>query len=118
MKKTLIITILFAIFAAGIQAEEYKAYPNPFQPETTFLTISPVSGNFPAVGTTVRYTVYDYNRREITSGEVFNPTAGFEWNGRDGLGNVVSPGLYYIRLIVSDTVADTVRRETIKVLVK
>ncbi len=116
MKKTLIITILFAIFAAGMQADEYKAYPNPFQPETTFVTIAPVSGNFP--NGSVRYTVYDYNRREITSGEVFNPVTGFEWNGRDALGNVVSPGLYYIRLIVSDTDADTVRRETIKVLVK
>lgn len=100
---------------------DYKAYPNPYNPsEDGFLKIATISGSGFELGT-VSYTIYDYNEKEIYNQEVditTSATANVTWAGIDMLGRTAAPGLYYIHLQVTDSVAETVETALIEVMVE
>ena len=62
----------------------------------------------------VAFTVYDYNLKEVYSG---TQTGNLSWNGFNGNGQRLKSGLYYIRLIETQTDSST-RSNIIKILIK
>jgi hypothetical protein len=69
-------------------------YPNPFNPYTIILYELPVQ-------TKVSVVIYDFLGREVRTlvNAVEQPgTHSINWNGKDGLGNDVSAGIYLYRI--------------------
>ena len=94
---------MFVIFMANFQlisGNEFNlgkiiAYPNPFSPETEVLTIKPENSS--TFNGSVQFTVYNYNQREVFSGQAAN--SSIIWNGHTADGKRILPGLYFIKIV-------------------
>lgn len=98
MRKFYIISIVvFSIFlctsaAYSFDMSQVYAYPVPFIPgKHQQLTI-----NTPGGATTIKCNVYDIN------GDIVRSFSGTIWNGRNGKGRQVKPGLYIIKVEIED----------------
>lgn len=109
MKKVML-TLFFLIFLVSellyaVDIKNVVAYPVPFDPHRNKLTIGyPVAGgNFNSEK--VNAYVYDINGDTVT---VISTTAGVAeraciWNGRRSNGEYVKPGLYLIKVEISNS---------------
>jgi len=99
ISKILFLVLWFAAFATVEPAEftvgKVIAYPNPFSPLTDTLTIKPNDSS--AFNGTVEYKIYNYNEKEVFSGQTSNSV--IYWNGHSADGSAVVPGLYFIKII-------------------
>ena len=103
-----------ALGAEGYEAAEPEhrfrlamPHPNPARNETTVRYILPESGN-------VRLRIYNIGGRLVRDLVDETGVAGEHaatWDGRDGLGREVGPGIYFFRLVQGD------RTETTRVVV-
>jgi len=74
----------------------YQNYPNPFNPLTTIQIDLPERGQ-------VSVVIYDLQGREVRWLVDRSLEAGryrFDWDGRDGFGNVIASGVYFYRVMV------------------
>ncbi len=78
-----------------------KAYPNPFNPTTTFIVNIPqsLSGDF------VQLSIYDVQGRIVKTMLNKNLSAGnylYKWDGKNDSGIPVSSGVYIANLHVNE----------------
>ncbi|MBN1294402.1 MAG: T9SS type A sorting domain-containing protein [Candidatus Latescibacteria bacterium] len=73
----------------------FPNHPNPFNPSTTLTYTLPSSG----FASLVIYNVTGQKVREFVSDTLTAGTHSFVWDGKDSLGNPVSSGIYFSRLI-------------------
>jgi flagellar hook assembly protein FlgD len=107
-KNSVFLLFLIILFSQQLQAVDIKnvvAYPVPFDPHKNKLTIGyPVAGgNFNSEK--VKAYIYDINGDTVT---VISTTAGAAeraciWNGRRSNGEYAKPGLYLIKIEISDS---------------
>lgn len=83
-------------------AQKFKAYPNPYNPATGVLTIENLDGS--DFSTTQNdFVVYDFALNEVYRANLL-PISGNKklvWSGIDNAGIKVSPGIYYLKVIVT-----------------
>ncbi len=99
--KKLSYLLLFLFFSVSllhaVDIKSVVAYPVPFDPRKGTLTIDyPDSGGSVVPGNNVKVTVFDINGDTVT---VVN---GIIWNGRRSNGEYVKPGLYILKVEISD----------------
>ena len=92
---TFVVVLLCTTVLYSYDMSKVYAWPVPFKPKHhTALNINNPSGD------TVRCTVYDIN------GDTVRSFSGTElkvtWNGRNGAGRLVKPGLYIIKVEIDD----------------
>jgi hypothetical protein len=103
MLKKIIRAVLVIVCMTAVQpvaANEFTigkviAYPNPFAPESDTLTIKPENSTI--FNGTVEFKVYNYNEKEMFSGQTSN--SAIYWNGHTADGKRLLPGLYFIKII-------------------
>ncbi|MFA5518980.1 MAG: FlgD immunoglobulin-like domain containing protein [Spirochaetota bacterium] len=120
MKKFFGAAMFIFILISSIYAVDIKsvvAYPVPFNPQNEKLTIGYPQSNLPA-GIKSRVTVFDINGDVVT---VINGSASgkvaCKWNGRRSNGEYVKPGLYLLKIEISDNDGGYWKK-TLRVLVK
>lgn len=115
MKKlsyVLVYLFLSVSFLHAVDIKSVVAYPVPFDPRKGTLTIDhPGPGNSIMPGNNVKITVFDIN------GDIVTVVTGIIWNGRRSNGEYVKPGLYILKVEISDT-AGGYWKKLIRVLVK
>jgi len=108
MKKTSVplffLIILLPVLLYAVEIKNVVAYPVPFDPHKSKLTIGyPQSGgDFLPVENRAEVTVFDVNGDIVT---VINGVPSGKiaciWNGRRGNGEYAKPGLYLIKVEIS-----------------
>jgi len=102
MKIKVIIILMVGLFAQSLYAYDMKniyAYPVPFNPNKhNIINISnPLNDS-------LKMTVYDINGDlVIEKSSSANPVI---WNGRNGSGRLVKPGLYIIKVEIENSSGD------------
>ncbi|MBN2401014.1 MAG: hypothetical protein JXN64_01315 [Spirochaetes bacterium] len=102
--KFFLIIILLCLPLSIIFAQDFNkliAYPVPFKPsQGQNLTIG--FGKPETVYSSVKLTfkIYDINGDSVYSRKLNN--VPFLWNGRNGRGKIVSPGLYILKIEIED----------------
>lgn len=76
-------------------------YPNPFNPTT----IIEFSINEPGIVTLEVYNILGQRVRTLLTGKYSSGTHHVSWDGCDGRGNMMGPGMYIARLQVGDKTA-------------
>ncbi|MDH4199273.1 MAG: T9SS type A sorting domain-containing protein [Spirochaetia bacterium] len=109
---------LLVVFFQPVAPVEFKmgkviAYPNPFSPETDKLTVKPENSS--AFSGSVEYKIYDFNQKEVYSGQTSN--SAIYWSGHFANGSRIMPGLYFIK-IVQTTSDYSTGVSIIKIIVK
>ena len=90
------------------------AYPNPFNNRTENLTLAKTGPVDFAATDNVRYLVYNFSMQQVYEGSASGKVV---WNGFDSNGQRLRPGLYYIRLIVTES-DGSIASGFLKVLIK
>ena len=97
------------VFTTGVKEEDktpealpvIQSYPNPFNPSTILEFTLPESGF-------TKLSIYNISGQKVRELAAEYLTAGMHsliWNGRDDSGDVVSSGVYIIRLVAGKQVA-------------
>lgn len=92
-----------AIPEAVVLIAGVKAYPNPFNPQTSINLTNPRSGN-------VQLSVYDVQGRRVRTLVSGHMTAGEHqvvWDGRGDTGGQAASGVYFAKMIAGTDVATT-----------
>jgi len=84
-------------FANEFKMGKVIAYPNPFAPESDRLVVKPENSS--AFEGMVTFKVYNFNEKEVFSGQVSN--SAIYWSGHTADGKRLLPGLYFIKIIQS-----------------
>lgn len=115
MKKISIILLLLFLSYPLLHAVDIKsvaAYPVPFDPRKGFMTIADPAD---LVGAEIfKVSVFDINGDLVAS---TSGTGSCIWNGRRSNGEYVKPGLYILKVEISDT-SGGYWKKLIRVLVK
>lgn len=123
MKKFFAEVMFIFILIPNIYAVDIKsvvAYPVPFNPQNEKLTIGyPKHSNVFSDGIKSRVTVFDINGDVVTviNGSTLNNEVACVWNGRRSNGEYAKPGLYLLKVEISDNEGGYWKK-TLRVLVK
>lgn len=108
MKRTALFCFAVAAFVVGCTnmpldgSQKLKAYPNPYNPAAGVLTIENLDGS--DFSTTQNdFVVYDFALNEVYRANLL-PISGNKklvWSGIDNAGIKVSPGIYYLKVIMT-----------------
>lgn len=106
MKSIRLITVAVAALVVACSNlpqddSSFKAYPNPYNPNNGVLTMEKLSGTY---ATTDHHdlVVLNYALAEVYRSTVApNAVGKITWAGIDSSGSKVSPGIYYVKIIVS-----------------
>lgn len=94
-----------------LRAELFQNFPNPFNAETRLgFSITEVSGN-------IKLDIFDLMGREVKSFFWNNLYPGehyVTWNGKNNKGESLASGVYFYRLILSDSIIDRKRMTLLK----
>jgi len=108
-------------FAAGMPAARalslkgVVAYPVPFNPDTRTLSLKNADGPDPAANS-VKIQIFDINGDSVFSRQ-YSSLSSFKWNGRNGAGRKVKPGMYIIKVTAEDESVGGYDRKMIRILV-
>jgi flagellar hook assembly protein FlgD len=75
-----------------------RAFPNPYTPGPGLVT---VPFTVPGAPGPMEATIHDIHGRMVRRVPISAPAGGYgsvTWDGRDGAGNAVSSGIYYVRV--------------------
>ncbi|HRX16235.1 MAG: hypothetical protein JXK07_02285 [Spirochaetes bacterium] len=115
-----IITIIAVVICFGslISASEESiiAYPVPFNPGTTSLTIADKSSSFTGVPIRINIDIFD-----ICGDKIFNGSYNsfpVLWKGYSSGGKRVSNGLYIVKVTVENLSTGSIEKKVIRILVK
>ncbi len=112
----IVITCLVSSAALPLNMDGVVAYPVPFNPNTQTLKIEN-KGSVITVNS-VKVEIYDINGDRVLtrnySGLGLNDII---WNGRNGSGRKVKPGLYIIKITAEDSASGDFGRKIIRILV-
>lgn len=123
MKKTslfiFLLIILVPVLLHAVDIKNVVAYPVPFDPHKNKLIIGyPASVVESLAGYSSKVTVFDINGDIVT---VFNGSSSgkiaCKWNGRRANGEYAKPGLYLLKVEISDADAGYWKK-VLRVLVK
>ncbi len=110
--------VLVAIPFVSVNAYDMKnvvAYPVPFNPKKDTMQLGEPDPSTYLNGVPVEAVIYDIN------GDVVRTLSGtgprLSWNGRDGNGRYVKPGLYLIKITAEDPSTGDYGKKIIRILV-
>ncbi len=114
---SLIFVFMFLSTIYGVDIKNVVAYPVPFNPQNSTLKIGYPSGSDFA-GERCKVTVFDINGDIVTviNGSPLGEIA-CKWNGRRSNGEYAKPGLYLLKVEISDNDGGYWKK-TLRVLVK
>ena len=100
-------------------AGNLKAYPNPYNPDTGYLTIEKTDGTAFVTGQ-YDLVIYDYNQKEVYRANPSLDATGKKiiWSGTDSGGTKVAPGLYYLHLIQVGTSGSEFSEKILKITIQ
>lgn len=110
------IIILMLTLSQSLYALDMKnivAYPVPFNPQKTKLTVGD-PGAVPGAPHKIKFSIYDINGDTVLSKSLSQLPV--KWNGRNGSGKLVKPGLYIIKVEIDDDDGDY-GKKVIRILV-
>jgi hypothetical protein len=116
MKKTVYITLAVFILLQAIQlkaSDKLIAYPVPFDPVNSTLKLKYESG---ASGDSVYIDIFDVNGDCILRRN-YSDILSFRWKGFNDDGNMVSNGLYIIKVRREDATTGQVKTDTVRITV-
>lgn len=104
--------VVMACSAHALDKSKIIAYPVPFNPNNTVLTVRDDN----LAGGVMKVEVMDINGDKVHSGSVSGST--YAWNGRNDKGHSVKPGLYIVKVTIEVPGSTTFERKLIRILVK
>ncbi len=110
--------ILLSANAFSIDAENIIAYPVPFNPKIHHVLrigYKPGPAHSGSINS-IKVEIYDINGDRVFTRE-YNSITNVIWNGRNGKGKIVKPGMYILKISLEDTVSGTFGRRIIRILV-
>ncbi|HDP79658.1 MAG TPA: T9SS type A sorting domain-containing protein [Spirochaetes bacterium] len=101
--------------ARALSLKGVVAYPVPFNPDTRTLSLKNAGGPDP-VTNSVKIEIFDINGDSVFSRQ-YSSLSSFKWNGRNGAGRKVKPGMYIIKVTAEDANDGGYDRKMIRILV-
>jgi len=111
-KFILIVMLALTQSLYAFDIKDIAAYPVPFNPQKKILTVDTPGSSLGSHNVTI--TIYDINGDLVTK-KTFS-TFPVKWNGRNGSGKLVKPGLYILKVEVDDD-DGTYGKKIIRILV-
>lgn len=121
MKKIIFVLISLLIFGVCYAAgDKFIAFPNPVNINNQILKISPPSGKT-YTNCDVEIYIYDINGRIVYekkySTASFSISTPFKWKGYKNTGERISQGLYFVKIILTESDGE-MQKNILRVLVK